>query len=162
MLHFTQVIHYKMLFVRVTKESVPPVLCDEFDEIFCGNLVAFLFEERREATFPVHCALVVLKYWPGIYRRKKCYDWNDFKLNKLLIVSELVRIWSVSAVFICSANAEAPGHGKEAPIGIHLPYRPGKRHSVLSKFATELLIGFQHLLDSLEQAEKLDFNVFVH
>lgn len=39
-------------------------------------------------------------------------------------------------------------------IGILLPYTPRKRHSVLSKFATELLIGFQHLLDSLEQAEK--------
>jgi len=71
-------------------------------------------------------------------------------------------MWSVSAVFICSANAEAAGNGKEAPIGIHLPDRPGKRHSVLSKFATELLVGFQHFLDSLEQAEKLDFNVFAH
>lgn len=75
---------------------------------------------------------------------------------------ELGRIGRVSAVFICSGKAEAPGHGKEAPIEIHLPYRPGKRHSVLSKFATELFIGFQHLLDSLEQAEKLDFSVFVH
>lgn len=62
MLHFTELINYNMLIVCVTKESVPPVLCDEFDEIFCGNLVAFLFEERREATFPVHCALVVLKH----------------------------------------------------------------------------------------------------
>jgi len=62
MLHFTEVIHYNMLFVSVTKKSVPPVLCDEFDEIFCGNLIAFLFEERREAAIPVHCALVVLKY----------------------------------------------------------------------------------------------------
>lgn len=48
--------------LSVTAESVPPVLCDELDEVFCGNLVALLFEERREATFPVHCALVVLKY----------------------------------------------------------------------------------------------------
>lgn len=75
---------------------------------------------------------------------------------------ELGRIGRVSAVFICSGKAEAPGHGKEAPIEIHLPYRPGKRHSVLSKFATELFIGFQHLLHSLEQAEELDFSVFVH
>lgn len=62
MLYFTEVTYYRMLFVSVTEETVPPVLCDEFDEIFCGNLVAFLFEKRREATFPVHGALVVLKY----------------------------------------------------------------------------------------------------
>ncbi len=54
---------------------------------------------------------------------------------------------------ICSGKAGAP------EIGILLPYRPGKRHAVLPKFATELLIGFQHLLDSLEREETLDFNV---
>lgn len=48
--------------VCVENSAVPSVLCDELEQIFGGNLVALLFEERREARFPIHHALVVLKY----------------------------------------------------------------------------------------------------
>lgn len=40
----------------------PSVLCDELEQVFGGNLVALLLEQRREARFPIHHALVILKY----------------------------------------------------------------------------------------------------
>lgn len=48
--------------VGVENSAVPSVLCDELKQVFGGNLVALLLEERREPRFPVHHALVILKY----------------------------------------------------------------------------------------------------
>lgn len=48
--------------VGVKNSAIPSVLCNELKQVFSGNLIALLLEERREPRFPIHHALVVFKY----------------------------------------------------------------------------------------------------